>query len=105
MLAGALVVPRHGKKVGYLLAGIQLILAGFFLCFALFTRDHSLIWGLAGGVIGAGHIAYKISVDDIQVEEPEGNEYSPLRAEVEQLIQESKVLKDSKATTPMNNGE
>ena len=97
VLAGAIVAPRHQKKVAYVLAVIVFILAGFLLFYAVFTRDYWMIWGLLGLVVGTGFIAYKISVDDIQVEEPD--DYVPDLAPDFGLIPEPRVVPESKETT------
>jgi len=57
---GAKIAPLHNNIVGYALAGISLIAAGFMLFPAIIVANYWAIWGDVSLIIGSGLIAYSV---------------------------------------------
>jgi hypothetical protein len=65
VFAGAKVSPTHHKNVAYVLAALALVAAGFLLFPAFLAADYWAVWSGFSLIIGAGSIAYSVSIEEV----------------------------------------
>ncbi len=65
---GAKIAPSYRRIVAYVLAGLGLVLAGFFLFPAIMVRDGWAIWGAICIINGVGATAYLIHQGETDIE-------------------------------------